>query len=188
MHWKDSPNHYGFISRFNHWFGALIVIIMLSLGLYFSSLPDGDAQDYWAGWHVSLGGLFFIYLLFRVFWRVLIRSPDAYEQPQPFKLLSKIVHGILLTCIAIMAISGPLIILSKGYDINVFGWFSIPSPFNRDIHDLHEIAEEVHEITANVLWVTLIIHVLAAVKHLITKKGDVMRRMLRNTPEFKSGD
>lgn len=183
MNWKDTPQQYGFISRFNHWFGALIVITMLALGLYFSSLPDGDNRNYWAGWHVGLGGLFFIYLLFRVLWRLIIKSPDTFEQPQPFKLLSQLVHGLLLACIAIMAISGPLLIFSKGYDINVFGWFSIPSPISSEIHDLHEFAEEVHEITGTVLWVTIIIHVLGAVKHLITNKGTLMRRMLKSTPK-----
>ncbi len=184
MNWKDTPQQYGFISRFNHWFAALIVITMIILGLYFTSLPKGDARSYWAGWHVGLGGLFFIYLLFRVLWRLLTKSPDAFEQPQPFKLLSKLVHGVLLSCIAIMAISGPLIIFSKGFDINVFGWFAIPSPFSTEMPSLHELVENIHVITSTVLWVTIIIHVLAAVKHLITNKGTVMRRMFKNTPEL----
>ncbi|GAA4810781.1 cytochrome b [Marinicella pacifica] len=182
MNWKDTPDQYGFISRFNHWFAALIVIVMVILGLYFTSLPKGDARSYWAGWHVNLGGLFFIYLLFRVMWRAFTHSPKPFEQPQPFKFLSQLVHVVLLTCIAIMALSGPMLLFSNGYDLNVFGWFTIPSPIATENHDLHELVEEVHVITGTVLWVTIIVHVLASFKHLITNKGAVMHRIFKSHP------
>lgn len=178
MSFKDNNDFYGGISRFNHWLSALIIIGMLAVGFYFNDLPRGDEKSYWLRLHIGTGGLVFLFLLFRVFWRVIVKSPNPVDQQKSLQLISQIVHWLLLISVLIMAVSGPLLIWSRGADINVFGWFAIPTPIG-EMHDLHEWMEEIHEIAAKVLFVTLLIHVAGALKHLVTGKKEVMARIVK---------
>ncbi len=175
---KDSTSHYGKISRFNHWVGGLIVIAMLAVGLYFNDMPRGEEKLYWLRMHISFGGLFFIFLLFRVFWRVVATSPQPVEQAQALQMATKLVHWVLLITVLIMAVSGPLLIWTRGSGINVFEWFTIPSPMGK-MPELHEWCETIHAITAKVLLVALIVHVLAALKHQLIDKDNLMARMIK---------
>ena len=175
---KDTEQHYGGISRFNHWLGALVVIAMLSVGLYFGGLPRGDEKSFLRGMHVSFGGLLFLFLIFRVMWRVFSKSPKGAEQAAPLKLITQIAHWVLLLAVLTMAITGPLIVWSAGYGINVFDLFTIPTPIER-MPDFHKTLEVIHEYTAQVLLYTIILHVLAALKHQFIDKDNLLSRMVK---------
>jgi len=178
MNLKDTSNHYGFISRLNHWLGALIIIGMLGVGLYFNDMPRGDEKSYWLKLHIGAGGLFFMFLGFRVLWRVFSQSPHAFEQKKAYQLITKIVHWVLLLSILTMALSGPLLIWSNGYPINVFDWFSIPTPMSK-IPALHELMEQIHQIASKILLVTIGLHLLAVLKHLFIDKDNLLPRMVK---------
>lgn len=166
MQWSDSQNSYGLMSRLNHWLGAVLVIVLLAIGLYFHEMPKGDERSYWQGLHIGIGALAFIFLAFRIVWRILNRTTQAAQQAPLLQKISHLTHVILVLGILIMIVSGPLIIWSAGRPINVFDWFSIASPMAR-MESLHEFLEEVHEIVSRVLLVLIIVHVLAAIKHAI---------------------
>ncbi len=179
MNLKDTSNHYGFISRLNHWLGALIVIGMLVVGLYLNDMPRGDEKIYWLKLHIGVGGLFFVFLWFRVLWRVFSKSPQSFEQKQSLKLITKIVHWMLLLSVLIMALSGPFLIWTRGTPINVFDWFSIPSPIGK-MPEFHELMESVHAIAAKVLLFTVVVHFLAAIKHQFIDKDQLLSRMIKS--------
>ena len=175
---KDTTTHYGGVSRFNHWIGALVVIAMLAVGLYFGGLPRGDEKSFLRGIHVSFGGIFFLFLIFRIFWRVFSQSPQPAEQPAQLQLLTKVMHWVLLLAVLTMAVTGPLIVWTRGVGINVFDLFSIPSPIGK-MPELHETCEVIHEYAAQVLLYGIILHVLAALKHQFIDKDNLLSRMVK---------
>ena len=142
-------------------------------------MPKGDEKFYWLKMHISTGGLFFVFLWFRSLWSVFSKSPDPVEQANSLQLATKLVHWMLLISILIMAITGPMLIWTRAADIVVFGLFSIPGPFAEKMPELHELCEEIHAITAKVLLFSIIIHVVAAVKHQIIDKDNTMSRMVK---------
>lgn len=175
---KDTADYYGKISRFNHWLSALFIIGMLSVGLYFHDMPRGDEKTYWLKLHISFGGMIFLFLGFRVLWRLFTQSPTAVEQKKVLSIATKLIHWILLLSILIMAVSGPFLIWTRGAEINVFNWFAIPSPIGK-MPELHEWLETIHKITSRVLLVSIIIHVLAVIKHQFINKDQVLTRMVK---------
>jgi len=178
MSLKDSTQDYGKISRFNHWIGGLIVIGMLAVGLYFNDMPRGDEKSYWRSLHISFGGLVFLYLWFRVIWRFFSKSPSAVEQQKIFSVLTSLVHWMLLLSVLVMAVSGPFLVWTRGSGIEVFEWFTIPSPIGK-MPELHEWMETIHAIAAKVLLVAIVIHALAALKHQLIDKDQVLARMVK---------
>lgn len=173
---RDTQNAYGSLSRFNHWLGAAIVITMLAIGLYFHEMPRGDEKSYWMGLHIGIGALAFLFIAFRVIWRLISHSPHPADQAAIWQKISKLTHILLLLGIVVMFISGPVLIWTAGRPINVFDWFSIPSPIER-MHDLHEMLEGVHKVVSRVLLVLISLHILATLKHLLFNSGALRGRM-----------
>lgn len=172
----DGRDRYGVISRFNHWLSAVIVITMLGIGLYFHEMPKGDERSYWMHLHIGIGALAFLFLLFRVGWRYFTTSPQPVKQSENLQKLTRVVHSLMLMAILFMIVSGPLIIWTAGRAIEVFGWFSIPSPLP-EMHSAHEFLEGVHIGASRFLLVAIVIHVLAALKHAFIDHDEVMARM-----------
>ena len=179
MSLHDTPTGYGSISRLNHWLGAALVLALLAIGLYFEDMPRGDAKIYWVKLHIAIGALAVPLLAFRVIWRVknLHAGPAEFAQPVALQWLTRIVHGLLLLGIAVLIVSGPLMVWTGGRAIDVFGWFAIPSPTG-EIHALHEALEVVHAFTAKVILFAVIGHVLGALKHLVFERDRLLGRML----------
>ena len=72
MQLHDTIKAYGLISRLNHWLGALLVIVLLGLGLYFHEMPKGEGLTYWRGIHwLRHSGL------------VVLAIPHRLARPQP---------------------------------------------------------------------------------------------------------
>jgi cytochrome b561 len=174
---QDSPTSYGSVSRFNHWLGALLVLTLLGIGLYFEDLPRGDARKFWRGLHIAIGAFAALFFLFRVFWRARATSPLALPQKPALQLFSKIVHVLLLVGIAVLAVTGPLTVWSTGRPIPVMDLFSIPSPFP-PFKALHEPMEEIHGFTANAMLYLIGLHLLGVVKHQFVDRDNILSRMI----------
>jgi cytochrome b561 len=174
---QDSPSSYGSVSRFNHWLGALLVLALLGIGLYFEDLPKGAERTFWRGLHFAIGAFAALFFLFRVYWRVRSTSPLALPQKPALQTFSKIVHVLLLVGIATLAITGTLTIWSTGRAIPVFQLFSIPSPFPA-FRALHEPLEEIHGFAANAMIYLIGLHLLGVVKHQLVDRDNILARML----------
>lgn len=177
MNLRDSTTAYGPVSRLNHWLGAALIIVLLGIGLYFEDMPRGDEKLYWLKLHISIGALAFAFLAFRVLWRAFNRVTQEFDQPPALKWLTRIAHGVLLLGIATLIVTGPLLVWTGGHAIDVFGWFSIPSPTG-EIHALHEALEGIHAVVAKVLLIAIILHVAGALKHLVFEREQIAGRMI----------
>ena len=167
---------YDKLSRWGHWFTALVFISMFAIGWYFHEMPRGDVKNYWRHLHISIGTLAWLLVMFRVVWRLRQGFLPAVEQQKYLQTISKISHWLLLLGVVIMFISGPLTIWSAGRAISVFDWFSIPSPMER-MHEFHEFLENVHGKVARATMVLIVIHASAAIWHHIKHKGLLKGRM-----------
>ncbi len=175
--WRDRANSYGTISRFNHWFGAILIIALLAIGLYFEDMPRGAEKLFWVKLHIGLGALAFFILVFRVTWRLANRTTSPLAQPVAMQRLALAMHLLLLAGIGVLILSGPLGVWSGGHALDVFGWFSIPSPTGR-IESLHKGLEIAHKLSAKIVLIAIILHVLAAAKHLLFERDRLRGRMI----------
>jgi cytochrome b561 len=175
----DAPDRYGRVSRINHWLGAVLIIGLLGIGLYFEDLPRGAEKLYWMKLHISIGTIAFLFLLFRVLWRVVNRETAEIAQPPMLQWMTRLVHPLLLLGIAVLLVTGPFAVWSGGRDIEVFDWFVIPGPIDA-VDWLHEALQVVHAVMAKVLLVAVILHLFGTVKHLLFERDRVIGRMFGN--------
>lgn len=175
--WRDGLDRYGLVSRLNHWLGAALIITLLAIGLYFEDMPRGAEKLFWVKLHIGIGALAFLILAFRLLWRLSSSGPAPFPQSAAMQRLAQAMHVLLLAGIGVLIVSGPLGVWSGGHALDVFGWFSIPSPTGR-VEILHKGLEIAHKLSAKIVLIAVILHVLAAAKHLVFDRSRLLGRMV----------
>lgn len=173
---RDTAAAYGAVSRLNHWIGALFVIVLLGIGLYFSDMPRGLEKTFWRTLHIAVGTVAMPFLLFRVFWRARSTSPLPVAQAPALQRLSHIVHVMLLAGIVIMVVTGPLIQWFGGRPFGIFDVVKFASPLAKS-ELWHARMEDIHGFVAwAIIWV-LGLHLLGVTKHQLIDRDNLLARM-----------
>ncbi len=176
---RNTSTYYGWVSRYLHWFMALLLIGMYLLGDYMMGL------DYYDTWyhdgreiHKALGILLAFLLVFRFVWNHIQAKPSPLSDHLWGNRLATLGHWALYGLTVVLIISGYLISTAKGAGIDVFGWFEVPALLAADA-DRTEIAEDVHEIAADLFILLAIGHAIAALVHHYFYKDRTLVRMFK---------
>jgi cytochrome b561 len=181
MQWSNTKSGYGWLSIALHWFAALGVLLMLTIGLRADALGEaGDRAGRAAamGWHISVGATLIVFLLARIIAHYAQPQPEAPPQPRALNLLSSATHNLLLLAILLLILSGPMAVWTGGRAINVWNVISLPSPFAARNEGAHELAETVHAVGRYMLYVLIPLHLIGVAKHVFIDKDGVLGRML----------
>src|SRR5262249_4763155 len=90
--------------------------------------------------------------------------------------IAKAFHYLFLVAIGVMLISGPLMVWSGGDAIEVFAW-AIPSPFAPS-SGLHDLLRRVHGVTASIIILGVLLHILAALKHIVFNRDGTFDKIM----------
>ena len=155
----DKKNSFGWISIGLHWFAASAIILLWFVGqsIALQSVEQIDARR---SLHITLGLIAWLPLATRIAWRLKTGHPHAHGQTLRTHRLAKTVHYVVLMVLVIMLISGP-----------IMAW-AMP---NRN--DLAELAFIFHSFAAKALAVLVVLHILAAMKHLMFHEDETIARI-----------
>ena len=170
---------YGFVAIVIHWVAAVTVFAMFALGFW---MVDLSYYDHWyqraPNIHRSIGVLLFGLMIFRLFWRLFVTSPDPLAGHKRWEVLSaRLAHGLLYVVVFVAMVSGYLISTADGSSVNVFGWFKVPSVTGQ-IKRLEDTAGLVHHWSTWALVVLALIHSAGVLKHHFIDRDETLRRML----------
>lgn len=177
MSLRDTPNSYGWISIIFHWIVAITVITLWFIGDSISTFDDSEKRNAYRNLHISIGACAYLFLWFRIGWRLRSGHPKLDDQGRLDHFFANMAHYILLTAIAAMLLTGPLLVWSTGASISVFDWFSIPSPTGFSI-TLYQFVYRVHSISAIIILCVSLAHMAGAFKHLMFDDDEIFLRML----------
>ena len=174
---KDTENGYGGVSILLHWLAAITMISLFVLGQAAEDAADSERKTL-LGLHISIAISMYLILMGRIGWRLYNCRPRVLiEQSKPLTFLAQWIPIILLAGLALMLLSGPTIVWSKGYSINVFGMIDLPSPLGK-METLHEVMEVLHKVGAKILFFAFVLHMLGVLKHLIIDRDNTLKRIL----------
>ena len=182
----NDTQRYNTIAKTLHWLIAIAIIALLVMGKVMVDLPRDDPGKFdLYQLHKSAGLTVLFLTLLRLLWRFQYRAPAL---PSTMKAWERFaVHGTHLVFYVLMfaiPVSGWVMAStsSSGVPTLWFGLFEVPPlpglEGNPNAHDMHEGAEEAHELLGNLMILLLILHVGAALKHHFWDRDDVLRRML----------
>jgi cytochrome b561 len=162
-----------------HWISAILVLTMIGLGLYMTDIPKGSPdRAFYFNLHKSIGITTALLVIARLWWRAKNPPPPLPASMPGWEIqASKISHALLYMCLIVMPLSGFAATQFTKYGVNYFGIFKIPlmGSENKVIYDL---LQGIHGVTATLLIALVVIHVLAAFKHLLINRDKVFQRML----------
>lgn len=172
---------YPLSSRIIHWLMALVIIFLLSLGIYMTEFLSKEAENRMMIYnlHKSLGVMVLLLVAIRVINRLLKRPPALPTSINKCKrTLSHLAHYMLYALMVLVPLSGYLMSNSYGYPVNFFG-IELPFLLQQNF-DLAKIFSETHEISAYSLLAVTALHILGALKHRFfdIPENDVLKRMI----------
>lgn len=190
---RNSPAHWGLVSRALHWLMALLIMVQVPLG--FTMV---DAYDAWrAGTgdmaralglsraHNTLGFLLLILVLLRLSWRLGNPTPDLPRSLAAYqRFTARATHAALYALLILFPLSGwaALSAYDGDYPIYFFGWenvFRIVPQAEKGAFFTSDFFGEFHETCWKIGAVLLTLHIVAALWHQLVNKDGVLSRMLR---------
>ena len=162
-----------------HWIVAILALTMIGLGLYMTGVPKGSPdRAFYFNLHKSIGVTTALLVIARLWWRAKSPPPPLPTSMPGWEVrASKISHALLYMCLIVMPLSGFAATQFTKYGVNYFGLFKIP-PMGSENKVVYDLLQGIHGVTATLLIVLVVIHVLAAFKHLLINRDKVFQRML----------
>lgn len=184
MPFHNTINSYGSVTKWLHWFVAILVVGMLCLGTTMSQLDSSPLKSTLIMIHKSFGLLLFITIIVRWLWRVSNIKPKPINIKNP--MLNKLLpwyHETLYLVVFLMPVSGILMNAFKHYTLPFFGLFVIKTTAFPENIFLHHFFGNMHSVMAWVVTIMLVIHIGAAIKHHFYNKDNTLKRMLPSKPQ-----
>jgi len=172
----DTSNGYGWISIALHWLIAAIVVVMLAIGIMSQSADEADYVRL-VHLHTTIGMTAYLLLWGRIIWRFAVGHPGPLpKQNVIFFTIGKYFHFLMLVAIAVMLVSGPLMVWTAGEAIHVFA-LAIPSPFGK-LEGAQHLLRRVHGYTASFIIAAIVLHVAAVFKHTVLDRDGTFDKIM----------
>jgi cytochrome b561 len=175
---RNTEARYGIIAITLHWVMAVIIIGMLSLGLYMVRLPISGEKLKLYGWHKEFGILVLALVTVRISWRLGNKIPVLPNAlPHWQKYAARLAHYAFYFFMIAMPITGWMMSSASGLPVSFFGLWVLPNLIA--VNEANRILlAEIHEWLAYGLIATLCVHIVASLQHHFIYKDDILRRML----------
>ncbi len=187
---RNSKTGYGLVAIIFHWSMAILILGMLGLGLYMTSLPQTDPAAFALyQLHKSLGFTVLALAVLRLLWRCLNPAPALPSgMGRAERLAAQLGHAGLYGLMLVLPLSGWLMVSVSPWGIPtvLFNVLHVPHvPVPEALGDkaaAEATLKAVHEALAWALLALVGLHVAAALKHHFIAKDTILRRMTSLRP------
>lgn len=176
---RNTPTHYGLVSKLLHWTIAILILGLVWLGAYMVELTYFDKwYNQSLSLHKSFGLLVLALTGIYFCWKIVSPSPDGVATIPRWQQLSvRLMHAALMLLMVAIPLSGYLISTSAGQPVDFFGLFDVPAP-GRNNKAIRDPAIAVHYYCAYGILLLVLGHAGAALKHQFFDKDGTLARML----------
>lgn len=172
----NTTSTYGSVAKFFHWLIFLLLLCMVTLGYFLSSIPD-DYKGVAYNTHKLTGLVVFMLMLLRAAWALANPKPTLPASTKTWeRWAERSVHWSLYAVVIAMPMLG-LIGSSAANKPPHVGDFKLMLPVQQS-KALADGSFSIHNTLAIVLIVLVGIHVSAALYHYFIRKDKVLQRML----------
>lgn len=163
---------YPALTRVLHWVVGAMVLFTIPVGMIM--VQDGLArptQDMLFILHKNGGVLILLLVTLRIAWRLALPAPALPPTMPSWQVAAaKAVQWTLYGLLLIMAISGYIRVRAGGFPIEGLDALGLPALVPRS-DALAEAAKSVHAIARFPLMALILLHIAAAMKHLLARDG-----------------
>ncbi|RJG08116.1 cytochrome b [Noviherbaspirillum cavernae] len=161
-----------------HWTIAALIIGLLVLGYYMVGIPRNTPERaFYFNLHKSLGVLVAVLILARIVWRFYDTEPPLPGSMPKWEVhAAQWGHHALYLCMVLVPLTGYISSSFNKYGVKFFG-IALPS-WGWEDKPLRDLFAGMHYILAWAFAALILIHVLAALKHVLLNRDRIFQRML----------
>lgn len=176
-----------------HWATALMVLTLITLGLYMSTNQAYELYSL----HSSIGLLAFFTIAIRIIWRVKSGWPKPLaNRTKSAVFMARALQASLLLCTLMLPIAGILMSIAGGQGLYFFGIELVTANINPAnpyepiplSPSLASLGVELHILFASLVMLLLCLHIGAALVHHFIKKDRTLSRMLKPSLDCNSNN
>jgi len=171
------PNHFAPLARLLHWLMALLVIAMLFIGAGMVASVS-ERHEWLIHLHKPLGVAILLLVIVRLFVRFSTRQPPLpADLPNWQVLAAKASHGLLYALMLTLPVLGWAMISAAGDPVTLGIGLQLPAivPANAA---LFAFLRRAHGYLAYLLFLTVLLHLAAALFHGWIRRDGVLQSML----------
>ena len=155
-----------------------MIISLLIVGNYMTTLPGGDEKLQIYTMHKSFGMIILGLVLIRLIVRLRSAVPNLPEGIKPFDAKLSSIAVFLLYCgMLMMPLSGYVMSMAGNRGINFLGMFQLPNLIGTH-PNLATLAWQAHGIIGASLATLILLHIVGSLKHLVVDKINIFKRMI----------
>jgi len=170
---RGSTIKYDRVAKTLHWLIAVLVVLLLFGGDVLAELPDAEKPAV-AAIHSGIGLLILLLMVLRLVWRLGHPPPPLLPAPAWQQTSTRLVHRGFYLLVILQPLLGVAQSLHTPFEVAPFGLFTLTGAA---AEGFYEIFHELHEITATLILVLLLVHAGAALYHHFFKHDAVLKRM-----------
>jgi cytochrome b561 len=172
------PKHFAPLARLLHWLMALMIIAMLFIGA--GMVASVSARHEWLlNLHKPLGIAILVLVILRLIVRFSTQTPALpVDLPVWQALAAKLSHYVLYALMLVMPLIGWAMISAAGDPVMLGSALRLPSIVAADAR-VFAVLRQAHTYLAYLLFLTVLVHVAAALFHGWIRRDEVLGSMLR---------
>ena len=181
-----TPARYSLTAISLHWVLAIFLVGLFSLGMYMHELPFSLQRLKLYNWHKWAGVTFLLLSVLRLVWRITHRPPALPRRieaamPAWQRIAHHGTHHALYALFLVVPLMGWAYSSAAGFPIVLFGVLPLPDFVPAD-KALSEIIKPLHALSAFALAGLALLHIVAALKHQLFDRDNLVARMLPGKP------
>lgn len=171
----SADDRYNLAARVLHWTMAAMIVAMLFVGV--GMVASVSQRPWLIDLHRPLGIAVLVLAVLRLANR-LRRSPPALpaDLPRWQVLAAHASHGLLYALMLAMPLIGWAMVSAGGYPVEMFGSVRLPAIVSPDA-TVYAYLRDAHGWLARLLFLTVLMHVAAALFHAWVRRDGVFSRM-----------
>jgi cytochrome b561 len=174
---RPHPRHFNLTARVLHWSMALMILVMLFIGI--GMVTSLSLRPTLISLHQPLGIAILLLVIVRLTNRLRHRTPPLpADLPLVQVFAAKASHWLLYALMFAMPLVGWSMLSAGGYPVTMFNGFALPAiaPHNATVY---AILRSAHTWLALLLFVTVLMHLAAALFHAWVRRDEVFASMAR---------
>lgn len=181
---SQTSQTYDPVAKTMHWLVALLILGLLVSGpIMTGGNHPPEFRKFLFTAHKTMGILVLFLTIFRLFWRHLNPPPPWPKESMPDwqVVAARVVHTSLYLLALFIPLTGWAMTSMGPYGIQLFGVIPFPSfPFFGLIEasrDNHHTLAALHEASATLIAVLVVVHIGATFKHHFVERDDILLRI-----------
>ena len=174
----EMPSRYGYVAMLLHWLVAALIFATFAIGVVMVDIPGlTPAKLRYFSWHKWLGVTVLGLAALRLLWRWWRGVPPAIAMPRWQQRAASFAHALLYLLMLAVPLSGYFYSLAAGVPVVYFGIWPLPVLVEAD-PVLKPVLKQIHLALVYTLFVMVMVHLLAAIKHQLIDRDGLLKRML----------